>query len=71
MARGVKPTPQLLPLPDAHAFLYQIAPTVPLFSLTRVHWRERHKVPTVRVGRFVFPREELRAWAEKFAKGAR
>jgi hypothetical protein len=72
MARGVKSTPELLPLPQAHALVHQIAPAVPLFSLTRVYWRTRHRVPTVRVGRFLyFPRAELTAWAEEFAKSNR
>lgn len=72
MARGVKPTPELLPLSDAHALVYRIAPAVPLFSLTRVYWRKRHRVPVVRVGRFVyFPRAELTVWAQEFARRTR
>jgi hypothetical protein len=72
MARGIKPTPVLLPLPDAHAFLYQIEPGIPLFSLTRTHWRKRHGVPTVRVGRALyFPKAELEDWARAFARKKR
>jgi hypothetical protein len=70
MARGIKPTPELLPLPQAAALVHAVSGgVVPLFSMTRIHWRRRHRVPTVQIGRFVFyPKAELTQWAERFAR---
>jgi hypothetical protein len=67
--RGVKPPPDLLPLSRAHVLVASIAPQIPLFSLTRIYWRKRHRVPVVKIGKFVYyPRHELEMWAKQFAK---
>jgi hypothetical protein len=69
---SIPPTPDLLSIPAAFALVHQIAPEVPLFSLCRIYWRQRHGVPSLRVGHALFfPRAELEAWAKRFARAVR
>jgi hypothetical protein len=72
MPSPLPPGPDYLSIPDAFALVHKVAPMAPLFSITRIHWRKRHQVPWLRVGRALyFPKAELEAWARRYARHRR